>query len=85
MNAKAKELVSILTAMKGVPKECSDCATFCQEGHISVPCNGDFPKDCMYKDYSTYGTYEGFKNCGACMTIDCSACRFRIECDEWIE
>ena len=42
-----KDVCGILTAIKGVPKECVDCAAFHQEGRISVPCSGDFdPYNC---------------------------------------
>ena len=37
-----KDVVDILNAIKGVPKECVECVAFHQEGHISVPCRGDF-------------------------------------------
>lgn len=42
-----KDLFGILNAIKGVPKECVECVAFHQEGHISVPCRGDFdPRKC---------------------------------------
>ena len=40
---------------------------------------------CNRCNYESYKEYNFCPDCGACMTIDCSACRFRIECDEWIE
>ena len=46
-----KDLLGILNAIKGVPKECRECVAFHQEGHISVPCRGDFaPWECEDSD-----------------------------------
>lgn len=44
-----KDLFEILNAIKGVPKECVECVAFHQEGHISVPCKGDFAPEKCYE------------------------------------
>ena len=55
-----RDLFGILNAIKGVPKECIECVAFHQEGHISVPCRGDFnPHKCEdsikpSKDYNNF-------------------------------
>lgn len=52
MDLRAKELSDILCAISCFPPECSDCVAFCQEGHIDVPCKGDWYKECEYRsDY----------------------------------
>lgn len=46
---REQEILSILTAISKAPQECSDCVAFCQEGHISCECRGDFhPKTCEH-------------------------------------
>ena len=45
-NAREKELKEILTAIGSAPPECTDCVAYCAEGHISVPCRGDFDCSC---------------------------------------
>lgn len=49
LNTRQREMLSILRAIAYAPPECADCAVYCEEGHISCPCNGDFPKDCEYR------------------------------------
>lgn len=50
---KMKESVfGILSAVSKAPPECSECVAFCQEGHISCECRGDFhPKTCEHSSY----------------------------------
>lgn len=47
-----KDMIELLIAIKGVPKECVDCVAFHQEGHISTPCRGDFDLSCRNKNSS---------------------------------
>ncbi len=47
IDIKFHELASILFAVGNAPPECAECIAYCQEGHISVPCDGDF--DCDYR------------------------------------
>jgi len=50
-NARVKEMIGILRVVSCAPERCANCASFCQEGSISVPCGGDFhPDDCEYAD-----------------------------------
>lgn len=49
LNTRQREMLSILRAIAYAPPECADCTVYCEEGHISCPCNGDFPKDCEYR------------------------------------
>lgn len=43
---KFHEIASILSVVSKAPPECSELVVYCQEGHISVPCGGDF--NCEY-------------------------------------
>lgn len=52
LNTRQREMLSILKAIAYALSECADCAVYCEEGHISCLCNGDFPKDCEYKPES---------------------------------
>lgn len=53
MDSKAKqrlkEEMRILGAIGNCPPECADCAAFCEEGRLGVPCQGSFPEICEYK------------------------------------
>lgn len=41
--------LEIISAIAYAPPECSECVAFCQEGHISCECRGDFhPKTCEH-------------------------------------
>lgn len=42
-----REISSILSAVGHAPPECAECVAYHQEGHISVPCSGDF--DCEWR------------------------------------
>ena len=44
--ARKKEILNILSEIARMPPECSDCVAFCEEGHISVPCRGDWFVGC---------------------------------------
>lgn len=49
--AEVKEMMNLLRAVSFAPEQCSNCVAFCQEGSISVPCEGDFhPNDCEFAD-----------------------------------
>ena len=46
-----KKLNQILMAIACAPKECAECAAFCEEATMSVPCRGDFhPKTCEFSE-----------------------------------
>lgn len=49
LNTRQREMLSMLSALAHAPSECAECVAYCEEGHISCPCNGDFPKDCEYR------------------------------------
>ena len=49
MDGKRKDMLGFLSAVLHAPSECSECVAFCQEGHISCECRGDFhPKTCEH-------------------------------------
>lgn len=52
LNTIQREMLSMLRAIAYAPPECADCVAYCEEGYISCPCNGDFPKDCEYRSES---------------------------------
>ena len=41
---KVSETVDFVKA----PLECAECIAHCQEGHIDIPCKGDF--DCEHRE-----------------------------------
>lgn len=53
--ALQKDILSILSVITKAPPACAECVAFCQEGHISCNCRGDFhPETCecssIYKE-----------------------------------
>lgn len=47
------DCIDIFSALMKAPEECSDCVAFCQEGHISCPCNGDWNCENRFEEGET--------------------------------